>query len=68
MIFKAGEMFISWYSGIQCCSLQYLILVKSDIGSSKWIFLLRIVWVYPVGFLCLFFFLVQSAYLACFKS
>ena len=51
MIFKAGEMFISWYSGIQCCSLQYLILVKSDIGSSKWIFLLRIVWVCPVGFL-----------------
>ena len=53
---KAGEMLISWYSGMQCCSLKYLILVKSEIGSRKWIFLLRIVWVCPVGFLCVFFF------------
>ena len=35
MISKAGEMFISWYSGMQCCSLKYLILVKSEIGSRK---------------------------------
>ena len=66
MISKSGEMFISWYSGMQCFSLKYLILVKSQIGSSKWMFLLSIVWVCPVGFLCLIF-LVQSAYLASFK-
>ena len=56
---------VFWYAVLQ---LKYLILVKSEIGSRKWIFLLRIVWVCPVGFYMCVFFLVQSAYLACFKS
>lgn len=49
---------VFWYAVLQFKVYKlYLILVKSQIGSSKWIFLLRIVWVLFCGFyMCVFFF------------
>ena len=43
----------AWHAAVHGVARSWtwtMILVKSEIGSRKWIFLLRIVWVCPVGF------------------